>query len=123
MPGAAVLGARHEWLREPLLCKAVPCYLCGKDSDSKDELVAHWREDHVLLPELEKQQFSDYRIEEDVRKRVLHDDAFVGPFEIRGGDMRRIVGVHSTHATQSFPGSGCINNTKPLRSAQGRCLG
>ena len=110
MPGAAVLGARHEWPREPLLCKPVPCYLCGKDFDSKDQLLAHWRDEHVALPEREKQLFTDHRIEEDMRKRVLYDEAFSGPFEVRGQEMRRTVGVHTAHATQSLPG-------------QGRCLG
>ena len=39
--------------REPLLCQAVGCYLCGKDFGCKEELVKHWRYNHLSPAELQ----------------------------------------------------------------------
>ena len=50
IPGDAVLGSRHEWPREPSLCRAVGCYICGADFESKEELAKHARGDHFSLP-------------------------------------------------------------------------
>ncbi len=69
---------------------------------------------------------SDHRVEEEMRKRLFHHDAFDGPFEIRGQQMRLVVGNHAMHQTHSMAGSGCIghqsgqSNEPDMRA---RCLG
>ena len=91
---------RSEWPQEPRLCKAVGCNLCGADFDSKEELVKHWRYNHLSLPELEAQlALSAHRIEEEMRTRLFYDEYFRGPFEVRGQEMRGFVGTHAEHET------------------------
>ena len=70
IPGGAVIGSRHEWSREPFCCKAVGCYLCGADFDSKSDLNQHWRDQHLDIPAAEKEDFNDHRVEEEMRKRM-----------------------------------------------------
>jgi len=112
IPGGRISGSRHEWAREPYFCKAVPCYLCGMDFDCKAHLLSHWRVCHLALTDAESAEFSDHRVEEEVRKRIFHGEFHSGPFEVRGQEMRRIVGAHATHQTHSAPGSGCTNRSK-----------
>jgi len=123
VPGECVAGARHEWPREPYFCKAAPCYLCGADFDCKEQLLSHWRASHLKLCEHGGPDLSDYRVEEEMRKRIFHGEAFNGPYEVRGQEMRRIVGTHATHQAQSSPGSGCINHSRDQPSQQARSLG
>ena len=83
IPGDAVLGSHHEWSREPSLCRAVPCYLCGADFDSKEELVKHWRYNHLSLPELEAQLAQGaHRVEAETHTRRFYDEYFCGPFDV-----------------------------------------
>jgi hypothetical protein len=123
IPGSAVIGDRHEWSREPFFCKAVGCYLCGSDFDSKRELVSHWRDEHLDLPPAIKAEICDYQVEETIRSRIFYQEHFNGPYEVRGQEMRRVIGTHATHQTQSVPGSGSMNHNMPLRNAQPRQLG
>ena len=123
IPGAAVSGERFEWPREPFLCKPCGCYLCGADFDTKPDLVGHWREEHLDLPEEQKNSFDAHRVEEEVRKLLFHEEVSKGPFDVRGQEQRRVVGVHATHQTQSRPGSGRINDDGPLHALEGRRLG
>ena len=46
-----------------------------------------------------------------MRKRVFFSEAFQGPHEVRGQEMRRIVGNHASHQTCCAPSSGCINHS------------
>lgn len=123
VPGAALLGSRHEWSRVPYFCKAVGCYLCGADFDCKADLLKHWRAAHLDLPAEVVRSMSDHRVEEEVRTRFFHDEFYQGPLEVRGQEMRRMVGTHSTHQTQSVPGSGHINHSTPVYNAVPRGLG
>ena len=66
---------------------------------------------------------SDHRVEEEMRTRLFHDEFYHGPFEVRGQEMRRMVGTFSTHQTQSVPGSGRINHSFPVKGAVPRGLG
>ena len=50
IPGERIEGERFEWSREPLRCKALGCFLCGEEVDTKRELIKHWRHDHMHLP-------------------------------------------------------------------------
>ena len=109
-PGDCILGARHEWPREPFCCKPRACYLCGEDFESHPELIDHWRQKHLELPAERLEAMTDRRCEEEVRKRLFYDEMFHGPFEVRGQEQRRIVGTHATHQTSSAPGSGSVAN-------------
>ena len=67
--GRLILGARHEWPREPFCCKPRACYLCGEDFESHPELLDHWRQKHLELPAERLEAMTDRRCEEEVRKR------------------------------------------------------
>ena len=51
-----------------------------------------------------------------MRKKLFYYEKFEGPFEVKGQEMRRIVGTSAEHQTTSYPGSGCINHDQPLES-------
>ncbi len=123
IPGALVNGSRFQWRREPILCQALGCYLCGEEFGCKSDLRKHWRERHIELPKGEKAALSEHRVEEEVRKRLFYDEAFDGPFEVKGQEMRRVVGTGATHQTVSVPGSGRINHDQPLEGAKARAMG
>ena len=118
VPGDAVLGSRHEWPREPFLCKASACYLCGADFDSKGDLLHHWRGHHLQPPY--DTMLDDRRVEEAMRQRIFHGEAFDGPYEVRGQEMRRSVGVHASHQTQSVPGTGSVGHKTAVDIAKPR---
>ena len=120
IPGSLVEGSRHEWPRLPYHAKPCGCYLCGEDFDSKPELIAHWRDAHIDAAPDVKDALTNDQVEEEVRKRVFHDEQTAGPFEIRGQEHRRVVGASATHQTHCAPGSGCMNDhthTNALRLA------
>ena len=119
-PGEMVRGSRCEFPREPYLSKALPCYLCGLDFDCKAALVQHWRRCHVDVPDDEAACLSDHRIEEEMRKRVFYKEAFQGPYEVRGQEMRHIIGNRASHQTCSAPSSGCINHSGGRPKQRGR---
>ena len=123
VPGAAVVGSRHEWSRTPYLCRPCGCYLCGEDFDQKGDLVKHWREDHLDLADAQRDTLSAEQVEEEVRKRLFWDEAMSGPFEIRGQEHRRIVGRHAQHQTHSQPGTGRLNEDGPACQPCVRQLG
>ena len=113
IPGSLVEGSRHEWPRLPYHCKPCGCYLCGEDFDIKPELVAHWRDAHIDAAADVKDALTNEQVEEEVRKRIFHDEQMAGPFEIRGQEHRRVVGAFATHQTHCAPGSGCMNDPQP----------
>ena len=53
-----------------------------------------------------------------MRKRLFYDETFKGPFEVKGQEMRRVVGTGAIHQTHSYPGSGRINHNQPLESLE-----
>ena len=72
IPAQHVLGQRHHWPREPLLCKPCGCYLCGDDFDTKPELIDHWHsEKHMSLPEDMAESIDPQRVEEVLPKRLF----------------------------------------------------
>ena len=50
------------------------------------------------------------RVEEEIRKLLFELELSEGPFEVRGQEHRRIVGVHAAHQTQSVPSTGRVND-------------
>ena len=123
VPGEAIKGSRCEWPKEPYMCQPCPCYLCGSDFPCKEDLVYHWRTQHLDLPASQRDGLSDYRVEEEIRTRIFHDEAFDGPFEVRGQEMRRMVGTHATNQTHGAPGSGCVNDASQSVPLVARCRG
>jgi len=122
IPGCSISCSRHEWAKVPYLGKAMPCYLCGAGFDCKAQLLRHWRASHLTLMGDQGGGLSDYRVEEEMRKRIFHGELYSGPFELRGEEMRRIVGTHATHQTHSSTSSGCINHSQGLPT-HARALG
>ena len=122
LPGECISGSRVEWPREPLPCRAYGCYLCGEDFERKSDLYAHWKDQHIAMPEGTQDELSAARIEEEIRKRLFEDEIISGPFEVRGQEHRRIIGVHAEHQTSSTPGSGGLNDDGPLRPRAARNL-
>ena len=51
---------------------------------------------HFGLPTEVIHNMSDRRVEEEMRARLFHDEFYHGPFEVRGQEMRRIVGARAT---------------------------
>ena len=125
LPGDCLSGSRHEWPRVPYFSKAAARYLCCQDFECKSQLIMHRRQCHTRLPHDEDTSLTDRRVEEEMRKRIFHDEAFEGPFEVRGQELRRIVGNHATHQTHSMPGSGCLRQDRPehATSQQAHSLG
>ena len=121
--GSIVDGSRHEWPRLPYFSKPCGCYLCGEDFDSKLDLVAHWRDAHIDAAADVKDALTSGQLEEEVRKRIFHDEQMAGPFEIRGQEHRRVVGAFATHQTHCAPGSGCMNDHTTKRPTTARALG
>ena len=109
---------RHEFPREPRVCHPVHCYLCGFGCNSKTKLVQHWRS-HIDSED----GLSDTRVEEEIRKRVFFHEEEDGPYDVRGQEMRRCIGVHAQHQTHSYPGTDRRNHDRPLTGGVGRALG
>ena len=122
LPGCCVEALRYIWPRTPFLCKPCGCYLCGADFNSKPDLLQHWRDAHIQLPQEEKDLLQDLQIEEEMRKRIFFDEALEGPYEVRGQEHRRVVGACACHQTQSLPGSGEVGFQSPMTHAVPRHL-
>ena len=96
---------------------------CGSDFEFREELLAHWRAKHLQLPEDERAAITDAQVEEEVRKRIFHDEQLTGPFEVCGQEHRRVIGTYATHSTHSVTGSGHMSDITSKQVLTGRALG